>query len=76
MKIELHTITACGFYQRGCKMPLFGIAREWLGDFVQWINQRINIVATKTFDPQGGEAEIYYIFCIGDGQQQGVGIAL
>jgi hypothetical protein len=47
MKIELHTITACGFYQRGCKTPLFGITSEWLGDFLQWINQRINIFAIR-----------------------------
>jgi len=57
MKIEIHEITACGFYKRGDHQPLFGVISEWLTTFHGWIKNRPNVAATTTFS--GEESTIY-----------------
>jgi hypothetical protein len=50
MKIELHKITECGFYERGSSAPLYGHIGEWLLAFSQWVHGCSNIVGTKLSD--------------------------
>lgn len=70
MKIELHKIADCGFYERGASSPLFGRIDEWLPEFRRWVDDRSNIVATKLSDDQ----EVY---CAGSVQSpSGFGLKL
>lgn len=63
MKIELHQITNCGFYQRGKPAaPLFGHLHTWHRDFHQWVGQRTSVNNTSTFDSEAG---VPNVFCAG-----------
>ncbi|RTY33549.1 hypothetical protein EKD00_09270 [Chlorobium phaeovibrioides] len=60
MKIELHKITECGFYERGVSVPLYGQISEWLPAFSRWVHGRASIVGTKLSDEQ----EVYCAGCV------------
>lgn len=59
MKIELHQITQCGFYERGKPAaPLFGQLKSWHHDFHRWIMARASVNSTSTFDSEAGVANV------------------
>jgi hypothetical protein len=60
MKIELHNINACGFYQRASTTPLFGGLNEWVYEFYQWIHSRPNVASTTVFEG----LDVYCAGCI------------
>lgn len=75
IKVELHKITSCGFYQRGkIAAPLFGHWHTWHNDFHQWVSQRTSVNNTSTFDSEAGAPNV---FCAGSTRiSTGLGLIL
>lgn len=75
MKIEVHRITRCGFYQRGSKNPLFGALPEWHGEFNKWVQGRSSVSLTSTFQAQDLTSPT--VFCAGStSTSDGLGLIL
>lgn len=74
MKIDLHNITRCGFYEQGsARMPLFGDLSAWHNDFIKWVQGRQSVALTTTFQDQDAKSPMVY--CAGT-VQQGSGFGL
>lgn len=62
MIIYPYTIEKCGFYKRGGKNPEFGAIKDMLPLFVNWVNNRPNVVGTSTFED--AEANVRRVLCL------------
>lgn len=76
MKVELHQISRCGFYERGGNQsPLFGQLASWQQQLINWVQGRSNVALTTTF--QGQDAQAPEVYCAGAIQSRdGFGLIL
>ena len=74
MRIELHQIARCGFYERAQPKPLFGHPSDWGATLPAWVRTRANVAATTTFDAVEGQPTVYCAACVEE--DEGFGLVL
>lgn len=63
MKVEIHKITRCGFFERSEQQERFGGLQSWATDLHSWIGSRKSVAATTTNQEQ--EQNQPSTFCAG-----------
>ena len=75
MKVEIHKITRCGFFELAGQRELFGGLQSWATDLHNWIGSRKSVAATVT--DQGQDHDRPSTFCAGTALvQNGLGMIL
>lgn len=75
MKVEIHNITRCGFFERAGQRELFGTLSSWANNLHTWVSSRPNVALTITNQDQDQDRP--GTFCAGTSLvHNGLGIIL